>query len=85
VGCLCGIGEIVILVFGIIATVTGKVSLSRSRVCQGAAARVVGVILIITPVLAFGIPVTMGAVKGFQMGAQGKTELNAEEMKSLGE
>ena len=41
------IAEIASLVFGIITVATGKFTLSRNKVCYGAPARVVGVLLML--------------------------------------
>lgn len=67
---LCCIGEIAILVFGILAVVRGEFALSRKRVCRGGAARAVGIILIATPILAMASSFVLGLVYGVQVGMQ---------------
>jgi hypothetical protein len=61
---LCCIIEIVVTVYGVVALVTGKITVIGSRVCYGVPARIAGAILAATfplvMVLAFGY----GAVKG---------------------
>ncbi len=59
---MCGlVAEIFMLVFGIMALVTGKFTLTRARVVTGVPARVVGAILV--------LPLPLALVMGFLLGA----------------
>lgn len=71
--------EIGLIVWGIIILVKGQVALSPNRVVRGAAARIVGVFLLLPLPLAFAT----GIVMGFMMVAQGK-RLEVEELRATG-
>ena len=84
---LCCIAEIGAFVFGMIALVSGKFKLSRTKVVQGAPARIIGVVLLMPIVLGQGGSIIygffVGARKGAAVAAQGKTltPADVEEMK----
>jgi hypothetical protein len=59
------------LIFGIIALVTGKFSLTRSRVVMGGPARAVGIILLMPLVIGQGGGIAIAALKGVQIAARG--------------
>jgi hypothetical protein len=65
---MCLILEISMLIFGIVTLITGKFSLSRTKVIQGGVARIVGGIMVLPLPLAFGA----GVIIGVAMGASGK-------------
>jgi hypothetical protein len=65
---LCCIVEIAMLVIGIMALVTGKLTFSQNKVVRGATARIAGAILMIPLPLMFGI----GLIIGLQAGLQGQ-------------
>lgn len=60
--------EIGLLVFGVIALATGKLTLSKTRVVRGWAARLLGVIALLPLPLSFMIGITYGVV----LAAQGR-------------
>jgi hypothetical protein len=80
---MCCIAEVAMLIFGIIATVTGKFSLTRGRVCRGASARFVGVVLIVAPLLAFGTTFAITAMKFAQKGVQSPEQLSPQDMREI--
>jgi hypothetical protein len=68
---MCCIAEIAMLIFGILALVTGKFSLSRTRVVAGTPARIIGVILLMPLVIGQGGGLALGMFKGMQIAARG--------------
>jgi hypothetical protein len=73
---MCCIAEIAAFVFGIIAIVKGRFSLTRNRVVQGAPARVIGVLLMMPLILGQGGELVYGAAigarRGFERAREGK-------------
>jgi hypothetical protein len=69
---------IIMLIFGIVALATGRFSLTRKKVVEGAPARIVGVILILP------LPVTFlaGLALGVSLLQQGRP-VNEKEVRSL--
>jgi hypothetical protein len=65
---MCLVAEICSLIFGIIAVVTGKFTLSRNRVVRGTPARVVGILLM----MPLPAALVAGVVVGALLVAQGK-------------
>jgi hypothetical protein len=71
--------EIAMLIMGILAIVRGKVSLTKTLVVEGTAARIVGVIMILPLPLVFGVVILWGIASG----ARGK-QLNENELRTTG-
>jgi len=69
---MCCIAEVAMLIFGIIALVKGKFSLTGSRVVRKVPARIIGVILLLPLIIGQGVAFTIGFVKGVEVAAQGK-------------
>jgi hypothetical protein len=80
---MCCVAEIGMLIFGIIALVTGKFSLTRSRVVQGTAARIVGAVLVLPLPLGLLVGVVMGVGLGINAAKQGKQGLDQAELAKL--
>jgi hypothetical protein len=85
----CCIGQVAILVFGLIALIKGEFKLSANRVVSGGAARVVGALLLLSLALgpggAFMYGFVVGANKGMQMAKQGKQQFNQADKAALEE
>lgn len=71
--------EIAMLIFGIIALVKGKFTLTKKKIVTGAAARIVGVILLMPLPLSFGV----GVIMGIMLAAQGR-QIQAKEIQNTG-
>ena len=69
---LCCGAEIGIFIFGIITLVKGNFTLSRSRVIQGAPARVVGALLLVPLIVGQGGELIMGMMWGIEKGMKGE-------------
>jgi hypothetical protein len=74
---------VALFAFGMYALIAGKLQVAPGRVCTGMSARLVGVLLILSPVLAFGSAMIYGLIKGLQIGASGQTSLTPEQMKEV--
>jgi hypothetical protein len=77
------VAYIAICVFGVIAVVKGKFTLSRGKVCEGISARIVGILLILTPVFAFAASFVYGIIVGVGMVQAGTTELTKERQSEI--
>ena len=60
--------EIGMLIFGLLALIRGKLTLTKKRVIQGPMARVLAIIAMLPMPISLGI----GVIVGFAMAAQGK-------------
>jgi hypothetical protein len=69
---MCCIAEIAMLVFGIIALVKGKFSLTGSRVVRAVPARIIGVILLLPLVIGQGVSLAVITIQVSKLAAQGK-------------
>jgi hypothetical protein len=54
--------DIIIFIFGLIAVITGKFSLTRKRIVRGLPARIVGILLLLPLPLSFATALVMGTV-----------------------
>ncbi|HZT79177.1 MAG TPA: hypothetical protein VFA26_03075 [Gemmataceae bacterium] len=81
---MCGcIVEIAMLVMGIVALVKGRIPLTRTRVVEGTAARVVGLILMLPLPLALGFGFIYGVGIGVSAAQQGKSQIDPKEIEKI--
>jgi hypothetical protein len=69
---MCCVAEIAMFVFGIIALVKGKFSLTGSRIVHQVPARIIGVILLLPLIIGQGVGFAIGFAKGAEFAAKGK-------------
>jgi hypothetical protein len=73
---LCLIAQIATFIFGLVVTITGKMSWSRTRITRGAPARVAGVLLMMPLPVSFLI----GILVGLALVAQGRMVVGPDDV-----
>jgi hypothetical protein len=79
---LCCIGEIALLIFGIVTLVKGELKVGGGRVVRGVPARLCGLILFIPLLLGEGFEVVYGFRLGLEKGMQGQ-QMGPEDIKEM--